>query len=197
MTSLDHQIDLSAARKCRDIPGSFETERLLIRAGTAADLDVTYLAAQASADALRAWMPWAHPSPLRLSMEKYFSTCEEKWRAREMLDFQWIEKSSGELIGKGGFHHIDWMIPKFEIGYWLRTSHAGKGLCTEAVNGLVQFAKTELKAARLEIRSQPANARSRAVAERCGFELEGIARRGLYAADGALCDACIYAKVFD
>ena len=106
MTSLDHQIEASAARKLREIPTSFETERLLIRAGTLADLDITYLAAQESATELRAWMPWAHPSPLRTSMEKYFSTCEEKWRAREMLDFQWIEKSSGELIGKGGFHHM-------------------------------------------------------------------------------------------
>jgi RimJ/RimL family protein N-acetyltransferase len=197
MTSLDHQIALSAKRKAREIPTSFETERLLIRAGTAADLAITYPVAQESAAELRAWMPWAHPSPLWESMEKYFSTCEEKWRTRDMLDFQWIEKSSGELIGKGGFHHIDWMIPKFEIGYWLRTSHAGKGFCTEAVNGLVQFAKTELHAKRLEIRSQPANARSRAVAERCGFVLEGVLRSSLLGADSALCDSCMYALVFD
>ncbi len=197
MTSLDRQIEASVARKSREIPTSFETEHLLIRAGTFADLDSTYLAAQESAAALREWMPWAHPSPLRDSMEKYFSSCEEKWRTREMMDFQWIEKSSGELIGKGGFHHIDWMIPKFEIGYWLRTSYASKGFCTEAVNGLVQFAKTELHAKRLEIRNQPANARSRAVAERCGFALEGMLRSSLLGADGALCDSCMYAKVFD
>ena len=197
MTSLDHQIALSAKRKACEIPTSFETERLLIRASTAADLDITYPVAQESAEALRAWMPWAHPSPLLTSMEKYFSTCEEKWRTREMLDFQWIEKSSGELIGKGGFHHIDWMIPKFEIGYWLRTSYAGKGFCTEAVNGLIQFAKIELYAKRLEIRSQLANTGSRAVAERCGFMLEGVLRSGLLCGDGALGDACLYALVFD
>jgi len=197
MTSLDRQFEASAARKLREIPTSFETERLLIRAGTLADLYSTYLVAQESAVAIREWMPWAHPSPLLASMEKYFFTGEEKWCAREMLDFQWIEKSSGELIGKGGFHHIDWMIPKFEIGYWLRTSHAGKGFCTEAVNGLVQFAKTELYAKRLEIRSQPANARSRAVAERCGFVLEGVLRSSLLGADSALRDSCMYPKVFD
>lgn len=197
MTSLDHQIEQSAARKLREIATSFETERLLIRAGTLADLDVSLQAAQESAAELRAWMPWAHPSPLRDSMEKYYSTCEEKWHARDMLDFQWIEKSSGELIGKGGFHHIDWMIPKFEIGYWLRTAYSGKGFCTEAVNGLVQYAKTELNAKRLEIRSQPANAKSRAVAERCGFVLEGVLRSSLLGADNALRDSCMYAKVFD
>ena len=197
MTSLDHQIEASAARKLREIPTSFETERLLIRAGTLADLDITYLAAQESATELRAWMPWAHPSPLRTSMEKYFSTCEEKWRTREMLDFQWIEKASGKLIGKGGFHHIDWMIPKLEIGYWLRTSHAGKGFCTEAVNGLVEYAKAELGAERLEICSDPRNKKSRAVAERCGFVLEGILKQNMRAPDGNLRDSCMYAKVFD
>lgn len=197
MTSLDLQIEASAARKLREIPTSFETERLLIRAGTAADLDMTYAVAQESAAELRAWMPWAHPSPLLTSMEKYFSTCEEKWRTREMLDFQWIEKSSGELIGKGGFHHIDWMIPKFEIGYWLRTSHAGKGFCTEAVNGLVQYAQTELGAKRLEICSDPRNKKSRAVAERCGFALEGILKHNMRAPDGSLRDSSMYALVLD
>ncbi len=197
MTSLDRQFEESAARKLREISTSFETERLLIRAGTLADLDATFQVAQESATELSAWMPWAHPSPLLASMEKYFSTCEEKWRTREMLDFQWIEKSSGELIGKGGFHHIDWMIPKFEIGYWLGTSYSGKGFCTEAVNGLVQFAQSELHAKRLEIRSQPANIRSRAVAERCGFAPEGVLRSSLLGADNALRDSCMYAKVFD
>jgi RimJ/RimL family protein N-acetyltransferase len=197
MTSLDYQIEASATRKLRDIPTSFETERLMIRAGTLTDLDITYRVAQESAEALREWMPWAHPSPLLASMEKYFSTCEEKWRSCEMLDFQWIEKSSGELIGKGGFHHIDWMIPKFEIGYWLRTSYEGKGFCTEAVNGLAHYAKTELRAARLEIRSDPRNTKSRAVAERCGFTLEGILKQNMCAPDGSLRDSCMYALVLN
>ena len=195
MTSLDHLIEAAATRKLREIPTSFETQRLLIRASTAADLDITYPVAQESAEALRPWMPWAHPSPLLTSMEKYFSTCEEKWRTREMLDFQWIEKSTGELIGKGAFHHIDWMIPKFEIGYWLKTSYAGKGFCTEAVNGLARFAKTELQAARLEICSDPRNMKSRAVAERCGFTLEGILKSNMRAPDGSMRDSCLYALV--
>jgi len=197
MTSLDHQIEASATRKLRVIPTSFETERLMIRAGTLSDLDITFSAAQESAEALREWMPWAHPSPLRNSMEKYFSSCEAKWCAREMLDFQWIEKSSGELIGKGSFHHVDWMIPKFEIGYWLRTSYAGNGFCTEAVTGLVHYAKTELQAARLEICSDLRNTKSRAVAERCGFTLEGFLKQNMCAPDGSLRDSCIYALVLN
>ncbi len=197
MTALDDQFALAARRKAKPIATQFETTRLLIRAGMAADLDETFDVGQASAAALREWMPWAHPSPLRESMEKYFSSIEEKWQTREQLDFQWIEKSTGALIGKGGFHHIDWTIPKLEIGYWLATAHVGKGYCSEAVLGLVEFARTELGAVRLEIRSQPLNVRSRAVAERCGFSLEGINRHALLGADGSLRDACMYALIFD
>lgn len=195
MTALDAQLQVAASRKAASIATQFETKRLLIRAGVAADLHDTFALTQTSADSLREWMPWAHPAPLLDSMQKYFFSIEEKWQNREVLDFQWIEKSTGVLIGKGGFHHIDWAIPKFEIGYWLGERFVGHGYCTEAVNGLVQFATTELGARRLEIRSQPTNTRSRAVAERCGFVLEGIHRMSLLGVDGQACDACMYARV--
>lgn len=200
MTSLDTQFEIAAAREAQEIPTQFETERLLIRQSAANDLDATLLVAIASAEALKQWMPWAQPAPHRDSMEKYFLTVGAKWASREMLDFQWIEKSTGTLIGKGGFHHIDWAIPKFEIGYWLATAAAGKGYCTEAVNGLVNFVKTSVCAdtpLRLEIRAQLGNHRSRAVAERAGFTFEGINRRALLGADNALCDACIYALIVE
>jgi RimJ/RimL family protein N-acetyltransferase len=58
-----------------------------------------------------------------------------------------------------------------------------------------------LHVVRLEIRSAVENARSRAVAERCGFLLEGIMRAntwgpGADAADLRVRDSCLYAKVF-
>ncbi|MEI6737524.1 MAG: GNAT family protein, partial [Pseudomonadota bacterium] len=59
------------------------------------------------------------------------------------------------------------------------------------------YAKTELGAKRLEICSDPRNQRSRAVAERCGFTLEGIMRKNMYAPDGTLRDSCMYALVIE
>ncbi len=197
MTALDRDIAGAGLRKLRDLATTVETDRLILRAGLTSDLDATFPVAQESAGALSPWMPWAHPAPCRESMQIYFATIEDKWRDREQLDFQWIEKSSGRLIGKGGFHHIDWLLPKFEIGYWLRTSSGGQGYCTEAVNGLISYAKTELGAKRLEICSDPRNVRSRAVAERCGFTLEGVLRKNMRAPDGALRDSCMYGLVIE
>lgn len=197
MTTLEQERAHAEQRKLRDIPTRFETARLILRAATFADLEETARVAEASAAQLRPWMPWAHPLPSRDSMRGYFSSVEDKWRLREQLDFQWIEKCSGQLIGKGGFHHIDWTLPKFEIGYWLQSSSAGHGYCTEAVLGLIEFAKTNMDAKRLEICSDPRNARSCAVAERCGFTLEGVLRKNMRAPDGTVRDSCIYARVIE
>ena len=70
--------------------------------------------------------------------------------------------------------NIEWSIPKFEIGYWLRTTLIGKGYMTEAVVALTKMAKETLKANRIEIRCDERNVRSRRVAERAGYRLEGI-----------------------
>jgi RimJ/RimL family protein N-acetyltransferase len=90
-------------------------------------------------------------------------------------------------------HRLDWKIPMFEIGYWLRTSRVGKGLMVEAVGAVKRFVIDELKAARVEIRCDEQNARSCRVAELAGFTLEGTHRRVSRDHHNALRDTRIYA----
>ena len=142
-------------------------------------------------------MPWANSGSELQDMSIYFAKAHAQWISRELLDFQWYHKASGELVGKGGFHHIDWDIPKLEMGYWLSTRFVGQGYASEATSALVVFAKDVLGAKRLEITSDAANAKSRAVAERAGFLLEGILRKARRNVNGDLADQCMYARVFD
>ena len=179
------------------IPEQIETERMILRATRADDAPETFLAVLESFNELAPWMPWVHPEPKLAGSEAFNQEAQFKWVSREMLDFQWVDKVSGELIGKGGFHTINWEIPKFEIGYWVRTSMGGRGYCTEAVNALVAFSKQQLGAKRLEICSDPRNEKSRRVAERCGFALEGILRRNMRDPYGGLRDSCMFARVFE
>ena len=188
---------MDALRRARllVIPERIETERMVLRAAQAGDGPQAFAAVLESVNELAPWMPWVHPGPELDASIAFHQMAQSQWATREMLDFQWIDKISGELIGKGGFHSIDWGIPKFEIGYWVRTSMAGRGFCTEAVSALVAFAKHRLGAKRLEICSDPRNGKSRRVAERCGFSLEGILRRNMRDPLGGLRDSCMYALV--
>jgi ribosomal-protein-alanine N-acetyltransferase len=69
---------------------------------------------------------------------------------------------------KGGF-----------LGYGGVAAFAGQGYMTEAMHLLLREAFTRLDLHRLEANIQPGNARSIALAKRCGFELEGFSPRYL------------------
>ncbi|HDR7866350.1 TPA: GNAT family N-acetyltransferase, partial [Bacillus cytotoxicus] len=99
-------------------------------------------------------------------------------------------------VASTGLHRIKWEIPQFEIGYWIDTRFSGKGYMTEAVKGIIDYAFSELKANRLEIRCDPTNRKSRAIPEKLGFKLEGILENSSVAVDGnGLRDTCVFAMI--
>ena len=179
-----------------EIPDQIATARLVLKAPAAGRGREIHEAVMESMESLRAWMPWAKPDRVEEDSER---PCREelaKWHAREELDFCFYRGADGALVGKGGLHTIEWSIPKFEIGYWIRTSCAGQGYATEATVALAEFAHRHLGARRLEITSDARNAASRRVAEKSGFELEGIRRASRRDTAGELADSCMYARVF-
>jgi RimJ/RimL family protein N-acetyltransferase len=179
-----------------EVPEAIETARLELRATRAGHAQVVHAAAQESLEQLRHWMPWARSG---LSEEAAATHCREselKWHAREILDFCFFERIGGEFVGKGGLHTIEWDVPKFEIGYWVRTPRASRGYATEACIGMAAFARAILGARRIEITADARNAASRRVAEKAGFTLEGVMRNRRRDAAGRLADACMYAMVF-
>ena len=75
-------------------------------------------------------------------------------------------------IFRGGFQNAC-------LGFFVVAAHAGQGLMTEALQLALRHAFTELRLHRVEANVQPANARSRALVERCGFRHEGFSPRYL------------------
>ncbi len=157
-----------------DFPNQFETERLLLRSPQAGDGAALYAAVQESLAELQPWMPWATDDMTVESQEAVMRRAHADFVARTDLMLVIFHKVSGELIGSSGLHRIDWQVPRFEIGYWLRTSCIRQGYMAEAVNGITAFAFDTLVARRVEIHCDEKNKRSAGVALRCGFVLEGI-----------------------
>jgi ribosomal-protein-serine acetyltransferase len=84
--------------------------------------------------------------------------------------------ADGAIVGCCGLHGISWLHRSGNLGYWIAAGAQGTGLVTTAVRALLGYAFGQLWLHRVELRTAPDNARSRAVAERLGFTQEGELR---------------------
>lgn len=178
-----------------DFPSEFSTERLVIRMPMPGDGQAVLNAIVNSLSELKPWMPFAQREQRLEDVETNIREAHVKFLKREDLRLLVFDKETGELIASSGLHRMDWDVRKFEIGYWIDTKHSGKGYMTEAVHGITRFAFKELNAQRVEIRCDSKNKKSRAVAERTGYQLEGILRNDDVDSNGNLRDTCIYSRI--
>jgi ribosomal-protein-serine acetyltransferase len=179
----------------RDFPTEFETERLLIRAPQPGDGQLINEAIRESQASLMPWLPFADPLPTIDESEENVRRAYAKFILREDLRLHVFDRQTRRFLGSSGLHRMNWQIGRFEIGYWLRDSASGQGYMTEAVRSTVDFADRYLGARRIEIRCDGRNLRSRKVAERCGFVLEGMLRENAPDTAGQPSDTLIYAKL--
>jgi len=182
-----------------DVPEAIATERLWLRCPRAGDGIVINEAVVQTLPELKPWMPWAQTAPTLEESELHGRRAAARYALREDLQLLIFERLSdggqGRLLGATGLHRMDWSVPRFEIGYWRRSGEGGRGVITEAVRALSRFAFDTLHAQRVEVRMSSDNARSRAVAERCGFTLEGVLRRDSLDVNGQPRDTAVYARV--
>lgn len=180
----------------RNIPDSFTSERLLIRSPRPGDGAMVNAAVLDSLTELRPWMVWAQQTPTVDDNERYTREAHIRFLKRDELPFLLLLKETEIMVGSSGLHRINWAVPKFEIGYWVRTPYAGQGYITEAVAAITEFAFTTLGAHRVEIRCDAKNERSAAVARRGGFTLEGMLRNeDRCPMSNELRDTLIFAKI--
>lgn len=181
-----------------DLPSTIETERLLLRTPQAGDGGAVHEALAESIVELRRFMgllPWVAAEPTVQASELFCRQSQAQVLLRKDFPFLLIERASGRLVGLAGLHRPEWLVPKIEVGYWCRTGDTGRGLITEAVRAVTELAFRQLFMQRVELVADEANVRSRRVAERSGFLLEGIQRHAQRGPDGSLRNLCLYARL--
>lgn len=182
----------------REFPYSFDTDRLTIRGPLPGDGAPLREAVLESQESLKEWMPWAVSVATEEAYEIRVREGQLKFLAREDLWMMLLLRNSGTIVGGTGLHRVDWSVPKFEIGYWVRSRFSGKGYITEAVLGLSEFAFKALGAKRIEIRCDQNNSRSAAVAKRANFDLEAIIRNDdRHHLTGSLRNTLLFSRVAD
>lgn len=181
-----------------DLPEQIETPRLLLRCPMPGDGAMVHAGVVDALDALRAWpasLPWAMGEPSVEASEAFCRQSRVDHLARKALPMLMILKDGGHYIGGSGLHTIDWSVPRFELGYWCRPAFQRQGLVSEAVQAITTLAFEHLGARRIVCLADAANLPSQRVAERAGFELEGVMRHERRDPQGALHDTCLYAAV--
>jgi ribosomal-protein-serine acetyltransferase len=140
---------------------------------------------------LARWMPWAATYGYQDSLD-YIAKTRAQTEAGD--GFEGAIVVGGEIVGGAGLHSVDRLNRSTSIGYWLAADAVGSGLMTATVRALLDLAFGGWELHRVVIEAVVDNARSRAVPERLGFTVEGIAReakriRGRYE------DAALYAML--
>lgn len=178
-----------------DVPDHLVTDRLLLRIPRPGDGRLIWPAVVESTAELAPWMPWAYPQASEQRTEEWCRRAAANFLLREVFNFSLYLKGTETCVGSCGVPRLKWVVPSFEIGYWLRTPYCGQGLIAEAVLAVERMCFDLFKAARVEIRCDALNTRSRRVAERAGYTHEGTLRHEERAPTGELRDQCVYAKI--
>ena len=176
-------------------PEVLETERLVVRVARPGDGPMLNGAILESREELKRWLGWVTPPP---TVEQSESTCRRAY-ARFLLNEDLMAlftlRGSGVLVGGSGLHRANWELRRFEVGYWGRTAYCGRGLITEGVRALAEHALRELAASRVFLTTDERNIASRRLAERAGFDLEGVLRNERLDLEGKFRNTCVYSRV--
>lgn len=188
----EKKLDTESKKFLLEIPEEIVGERVLLRPYRAGDGDALWDAVDSSREHLKQWMPWAEKHDSPTTSEAVVRRLGATWQLRDDMTYGIWDKQTAELLGGTGLHRIDWNVPRFEIGYWIRKSAEGKGYITESTRLLCGFAFEVLKARRVSILCDSRNHRSAAVPKRLGFIQEGLLRNECVDTVGNLRDTLIF-----
>lgn len=140
---------------------------LVLRLIQHTDADEIFSLVDSNRQRLRQWLPW-------LDFNKTVNDTKTFIR-QSLLDYA-EQKSMIHVIlkdhaiaGIAGFNRLQSSIKAGYIGYWIAESFQGQGLVFQACQELEKVGFDRLGLNKLEIHAASGNARSRAVAERCGY----------------------------
>lgn len=164
------------------------TERLRLEPIRGEHAGAIWNAIERSLPELRKWMSWAaSTSPERVS--EFAARAGVWWE--EWTGWEFAIHVGGDYAGTIGLNRYDEMWKTANLGYWIRSDLAGQGIATEAAAAVVDFAFDVVKVNRLELVADLDNRASQRVAEKLGFQKEGVKRQGTWV-DGHGVDVFLY-----
>ena len=131
----------------------------------------------------------------RRATRRYIKDMIARGQQREQFCFVLRDYEGGDPIGAVFLKQFDWNIPKCETAYFISSVYEGHGLSTLGLIWATDHAFSQLGVQKVYARIVPDNLGSIRVAEKCGFEREGLLRRDFRTSDGKLLDVFLYGRL--
>lgn len=179
-----------------DVPMPICTPRLTIRPKEIGDGAITSAAVAETWEDLNRWMRWAENRDAFTAelLEIRNRQVMASFLLREAIELIGIETETGKAVVWCGFHDIDWKARQCDTGYWVRKSAQRQGFATETTNALLRYAFGALGMHRVGLTHSSGNEPSRRIAEKLGFNFEGIQRKANMLPSGKCADRYCYAR---
>ena len=149
------------------------TQRLTLRPYAVSDAQAMYdnWASDTRVTDLLTWEPHESPEATKALLSQWV-TCY-----RHPHFYHWAIERDGVLIGDMAAMSVSDRHESAEIGYCLSHAAWGQGVMTEALVAVTDFLLNQVGFSRLTVRYEVDNPRSGRVAEKAGYQLEGVRRK--------------------
>ena len=138
------------------------------------DAEALFALVDANRGYLERWLPWVDSAGDASYTLEWIRRTRNQLADNSGLQLAIMDRDA--IIGVVGLWALDANRCGI-VGYWIAEDQQRQGIVTEALRALIAHAFGSLSLNRLELRASVDNERSRGVAERLGFTLEGTLRQ--------------------
>lgn len=118
-----------------------------------------------------------------------------KREAKLYFPFVVEDNQTHDFIAFLDLKNVDWSIPKTEIGCYTDEQFAGKRITSRAMQLFVDYCFEHYKLKKIFLRTYQSNQAAQALAEKCGFEIEGHIRMDYKTTSGEIVDLIYYGRL--
>jgi ribosomal-protein-serine acetyltransferase len=157
-----------------------ESERLILQRFTRRDAPTLDEAIRVSLPDLNQWLPWARLEYTSSDTTAFIRDSIQAWKEERAWDYSIRERTDPRRhLGNISLWTVSKLGKIAEVGYWVRSDETSRGVCTEAVELLLDEAFKSLGYHKVVLRIAVGNDASDRVATKLGFTKEGVLREEL------------------
>lgn len=160
-------------------------ECVTVRAYEDEHIDALYTAVCESIPEVARYETWCRPGFTRDQAADYVNWWRKAWTEDAAFYFAVEDLRTGDFVGSCGLSDVKKQHGRAALGYWVRSGCTGRGLATDAARVVTRLGLEDLGLGRVEMEIAVDNGASLRIAEKLGFEREGVLRQRLILLAGA------------